>query len=317
MNKSVEHYISNLLFLHDCVIIPKFGGFVANQRSAQLNKTTHSLSPPSKQILFNTNLKTNDGLLISHIANEEGITQEEAKKIVEIFSNKINTKLTKLKILRLSKIGLFTIGEEGNIIFSQDSTVNYNLDSFGMQTIIKKSIIQNNNSINKFEFSAQKIKTGSNIYRTFFRAAAIIIPLTALSYFSISQQEKITTVYMQMATFNPFNKSVIVDKNIVSNTEKTLRNSLEAVTNKNNVVEKNTATIISQKKYYIIAGSFREQKNAKRMLAKLNKWEYNASLVKGDNLLRVSYASFNNRDNAILALNKIKRENSDAWLLTK
>ena len=45
MNKSVEHYISNLLFLHDCVIIPKFGGFVANQRSAQLNKTTHSLSP--------------------------------------------------------------------------------------------------------------------------------------------------------------------------------------------------------------------------------------------------------------------------------
>ena len=107
-----------------------------------------------------------------------------------------------------------------------------------MQTIIKKSIIQNNNSINKFEFSAQKIKTGSNIYRTFFRAAAIIIPLTALSYFSISQQEKITTVYMQMATFNPFNKSVIVDKNIVSNTEKTLRNSLEAVTNKNNIVEK-------------------------------------------------------------------------------
>ena len=56
---------------------------------------------------------------------------------------------------------------------------------------------------------------------------------------------------MQMATFNPFNKSVIVDKNIVSNTEKTLRNSLEAVTNKNNIVEKNTATIISQK-YYII-----------------------------------------------------------------
>ena len=316
MNKSVEHYISNLLFLHDCVIIPKFGGFVANQRSAQLNKTTHSLSPPSKQILFNTNLKTNDGLLISHIANEEGITQEEAKKIVEIFSNKINTKLTKLKILRLSKIGLFTIGEEGNIIFSQDSTVNYNLDSFGMQTIIKKSIIQNNNSINKFEFSAQKIKTGSQIFTELFSSSSNYYPIDN-AILHISQQEKITTVYMQMSTFNPFSSSVIVDKNIVSNTEKTLRNSLEAVTNKNNVVEKNTATIISQKKYYIIAGSFREQKNAKRMLAKLNKWEYNASLVKGDNLLRVSYASFNNRDNAILALNKIKRENSDAWLLTK
>ena len=60
-----------------------------------------------------------------------------------------------------------------------------------------------------------------------------------------------------------------------------------------------------------------KQKNAKRMLAKLNKWEYNASLVKGDGLLRVSYAKFNNKDNAILALNKIKQENSEAWLLTK
>ena len=234
-----------------------------------------------------------------------------------MFSDKINTKLTNFKVLRLSKIGLLTIGKEGNIIFSQDSTVNYNLDSFGMQTIIKKSIIQNNNSINKIEFSAQKIKTSNNIYRTFFRAAAIFIPLIALSYFSISQQEKITTVYMQMATFNPFNSTEIVDKNIVSNTEKKSRNSLEAVINKNNVIEKKTATIMLRKKYYIIAGSFREQKNAKRMLAKLNKWEYNASLVKGDNLLRVSYASFNNRDNAILALNKIKQENSDAWLLTK
>ena len=63
MNKSVVHYISELLFLHDCVIVPEFGGFIGNRKSAQLNKTTNSLTPPSKQILFNTNLKTNDGLL--------------------------------------------------------------------------------------------------------------------------------------------------------------------------------------------------------------------------------------------------------------
>ena len=33
--------------------------------------------------------------------------------------------------------------------------------------------------------------------------------------------------------------------------------------------------------------------------------------------MRVSYDSFNNREDAILALNKIKQENSAAWLLTK
>ena len=80
MNKSVENYISELLFLHDCVIMPEFGGFVGNQKSAQLNKSTGALIPPSKQILFNPNLKTNDGLLIAHIANQEGITQNMAKQ---------------------------------------------------------------------------------------------------------------------------------------------------------------------------------------------------------------------------------------------
>ena len=55
MNKPVEHYISELLFLHDCVILPDFGGFVGNPQSAKLNKITGILSPPSKQILFNAN----------------------------------------------------------------------------------------------------------------------------------------------------------------------------------------------------------------------------------------------------------------------
>ena len=97
MNKMVEHYISELLFLHDCVILPNFGGFVGNPQSAKLNKTTGVLSPPSKQILFNTNLKTNDGLLITHISNQEGITQEQAKNEVGNYATKIADKLTIFK----------------------------------------------------------------------------------------------------------------------------------------------------------------------------------------------------------------------------
>ena len=316
MNKSVEHYIYELLFIHDCVIVPKFGGFVASQKPAQLNRTTHSLSPPSKQILFNTNLKTNDGLLISHIVNEESITQEKARKNVEIFSNESSSKLSNLKVLRLTKIGLFRLSDEGNIIFSQDSKTNYNLDSFGMQSTYNKSIIRKTETTKQVEVTLQRIKNTNISTRTFLRAAAIIIPLVALSYLSISQQERINEVYTQMATLNPFTSAKTGNKMMPSNTEITLKPRIEATPN-NNIEEISPVTIISQKTYYIIAGAFKKQKNAKRMLAKLNKWEYNASLVKGDGLLRVSYAKFNNKDNAILALNKIKQENSEAWLLTK
>ena len=53
------------------------------------------------------------------------------------------------------------------------------------------------------------------------------------------------------------------------------------------------------------------------MLNKLNRWNYNSEIVEGGNLLRVSYDSFYNRDEAVVALNKIKQENPEAWLLTK
>ena len=53
MNKPVSYYISELLFLHDCVVLPEFGGFVGNNQSAKLNTITGELLPPSKQLLFN------------------------------------------------------------------------------------------------------------------------------------------------------------------------------------------------------------------------------------------------------------------------
>lgn len=317
MNKSVAHYISELLFLHDCVIVPDFGGFVGNRKSAQLNKTTGALTPPSKQILFNTNLKTNDGLLIAHIANQEGITQKIAKQNIKLFSNESNTKLSTSKVLRIAKIGLFTVGKEGNIIFLQDSSTNYSLDAFGMKPTYNKSVVRKTETKKQVEVTVQTIRTTSRNPKVLFRAAAVIIPLVALSYLSISQQEKINNVYAQMATFNPFASTETVEKVIEPAAEKTLEIEVEATPTSKVIEEESIPIIILQKTYYIIAGAFAEQKNANNMLAKLNKWDYNATIVEGGNLLRVSYDTFDNRGKAILALNKIKQENPEAWLLTK
>ena len=211
MNKTVEHYISELLFLHDCVILPNFGGFVGNPQSAKLNKTTEMLSPPSKQILFNANLKTNDGLLITHISNQEGITQEIAKNEVENYATKIADKLTKSKVLRIDKIGLFTLGKEGNIIFLQDSVNNYSLDSFGMKATHNKAVVRETIIEEKVTATIQTIRTQSNNPKAFLRAAAVIIPLIALSYISITQQDKINNVYTQMASLNPFENNIIAE----------------------------------------------------------------------------------------------------------
>ena len=85
------------------------------------------------------------------------------------------------------------------------------------------------------------------------------------------------------------------------------------------VIEEEVVPIITLQKttYYIIAGAFAEKKNANKMLEKLKKWNYNTKLVPGGSLLRVSYNSFTNKTEALIALHEIKQENSDAWLLTQ
>jgi hypothetical protein len=313
MNKTVDHYISELLFLHDCIILPDFGGFVGNPQSAKLNKITGILTPPSKQILFNTNLKTNDGLLITHIANKEDVLQDVAKNEVESYITKITEKLNASKVLRIDKIGLFTLGKEGNIIFLQDSANNYSLDAFGMKAMHNKAIVREIIVEKKVAATIKTIRTHSNSPRAFLRAAAVIIPLVALSYLTISQQDNINTIYTQMAGLNPFETKAIVEPvvEIIPNIK------VEVEATPIMIEEESIPIIISQKTYYIIAGAFAEQRNANKMLAKLNKWNYNAEIVEGDNLLRVSYNSFYNRDEAVLALTKIKQENPEAWLLTK
>jgi hypothetical protein len=271
MNKSVSNYISELLFIHDCVIVPDFGGFVGNQRSAQLNKATGSLTPPSKQVLFNKNLRINDGLLITHIANQEDIPQKVAKKNVQIFADESNAKLSTSKVLRIQKIGLFTVGKEGNILFLQDSTINYSLDSFGMKPTYNKSITRKKEK--SVEKITQKIRN-TNINAGFFmRAAAIIIPLLALTYLSISQQDRINNIYAQMATFNPFYSAKVLEEfepiNKIESKIKSAKNEdIENLPVDIVEEEKTSPLFLSDKTYYIIAGAFAEHKNANKMLKK-------------------------------------------------
>ncbi len=63
----ITQLISELLYRHDCVIVPGFGGFVSRSHSAGFNKGNNLLFPPAKHILFNRNLIHNDGLLITSL----------------------------------------------------------------------------------------------------------------------------------------------------------------------------------------------------------------------------------------------------------
>ncbi len=319
MKKSVDIYISELLFLHDCVIIPEFGGFVGNNRSATLNEISGTIYPPSKEILFNKNLNKNDGLLINHIALSERITNDESKNILSDFVNKINTRLKTVRTFRIEKVGLFSVGLDNNILFLQDSFINYNMNSFGLSS-------EKSKKTNKIEKEVEKIITPISTKegrRKSWRAAAILIPIIGLSLISITQEDKINNIYSQMATMNPLsvfeteNKEVEDTKQIEETSEIKIVPEItetKEIVVKEIVIEEKSL----EKKYFIIAGSFGEEENANRLVKQLQSESFDAEII-GTNkngLFRVAFDGFTTKEEALISLQKLKSDNKSGWILS-
>ena len=314
MKNTIDTYISELLFLHDCVIIPNLGGFVGNNKSAIINESSGTIYPPSKEILFNKNLTTNDGLLISHIAIKESISSNKAKELAEEYVKNINEKLKKIRTFRIEKVGLLSVGIDGNILFLQDSFTNYNLNSFGLKSEKTKKVDKIEKQIDAI-IQPITTKTGR---RKVWRAAAILLPIIGLSLISITQEDKINNIYSQMANLNPF---YIFESEPTTKEIDTKTIELEPIEIIKEVIETPIIVIedkIIEKNFHLIAGAFSKETNAEKFVLKLQNDNYNSSIVgktKGG-LIRVCFDSFATKEEATTALNILKSDNKSAWILS-
>ena len=312
MKNTIEHYISQLLYTNDCVILIGFGGFVCSNTTSKLNRQTGLLSPPNRSILFNNQLIDNDGLLINQIAKTEEISQERAKDLVLKFVEKNTTNLKKYRSLRFNKIGLFTLKNDNTIVFTQDLANNYNLDSFGMQSAVFTSVKRDNSEIIEGQLKIIKQKNNFSSKRL-LKVAAILIPLIGISLVSLTQQKNINSIYTQMADLNPFNTEVEENTSIaIAEINKKVNTPILNIEIDNTDMK----PVLVEQKHYIIAGAFSVEKNATKMMNKLNRWNYNSTIINNKSIMRVSYDSFTTKNQAINALVSIRKENPDAWILS-
>jgi len=312
MKNTIEHYISQLLYTNDCVILIGFGGFVCSNTTSKLNRQTGLLSPPNRSILFNNQLIDNDGLLINQIAKTEEISQERAKDLVLKFVEKNTTNLKKYRSLRFNKIGLFTLKNDNTIAFTQDLATNYNLDSFGMQSAFFTNVKRDNSEIIEGQLKIIKQKNNFSSKRL-LKVAAILIPLIGISLVSLTQQKNINSIYTQMADLNPFNTEVEENTSIaIAEINKKFNTPILNIEIDNTDMK----PVLVEQKHYIIAGAFSVEKNATKMMNKLNRWNYNSTIINNKSIMRVSYDSFTTKNQAINALVSIRKENPDAWILS-
>lgn len=136
----IDGYIRELLFREDCVIIPGFGGFVSNYRPARIQRESHTFTPPMKEIGFNPDLNHADFMLADEVAEQEGISREEARSEVDQYVARLKQKLANGDRVFVEGVGSFALDLENEIRFSADLGVNFLMDAFGLMPFHLKEI---------------------------------------------------------------------------------------------------------------------------------------------------------------------------------
>lgn len=127
--------IQQLLHDYDCVIIPGFGGLVAQPQSAQVNTITRQIYPRSKKIAFNQNLLNNDGLLAEFISRKEKCTYAEAVLQIQALVKQLHQELADKNVVDLEHVGTLRFDGENKLIFSASRNESFLYDSYGLKPV--------------------------------------------------------------------------------------------------------------------------------------------------------------------------------------
>ena len=128
----ISNYIRELLLLNDCVILPGFGGFISQYQPAFFDEEQSAFQPPSKKIVFNSQLIHNDGLLINYISVVNRISYSEAKNLVSDFICNLYIELDKNNTVFFDALGSFRYDEHHALYFEAEKNVNLLQDAFGL-----------------------------------------------------------------------------------------------------------------------------------------------------------------------------------------
>ena len=133
-------HIRPLLRDHDCVIIPDFGGLVADVSSARAQPGRQALSPPTKLVAFNQALTRNDGLLVDALSQHLGLPIAEARECVRAAVAGLQQELDDNNRTELPGIGIFRRAAGRGLAFEYTGTDNLLAASFGLPELAARPV---------------------------------------------------------------------------------------------------------------------------------------------------------------------------------
>jgi nucleoid DNA-binding protein len=317
----ITAFIRELLFGHDCVIVPGFGGFIGNYTPARIDKNSGTFYPPVKQISFNRNLNHNDGLLVGRISGYLNINYGDARNSVEEFVGELRRKLEKGEKVVFDNIGSFVNNQEGNVQFEPDTNVNYHLDSYGLESFqclplegydVRKRIIRH--------VEKDPVKQASR--RKILWRAAVIIPFLSIVV-AVSLNTDFFKAKTEATTMNPLvtaefehNKKA-VDEGINNESAK-IEENVNPISEEPATPEVVVPVAAEANVYCLITGSFKSEENAVSQVNILKAEGFTPDILAAPNgFYRVSAMMCSDLNIALTKKDSISKKFPGTWISRK
>ncbi len=334
----IDKHISALLYDHDCIIVPDFGGFVSSYAPAKVHPTQHIFHPPHKNITFNKHLKSNDGLLASQISRSENKTFTEANSILASFVSESTSAFKRGEKITLECIGSLYMDVERNIQFEPDHSTNYLTEAYGMTSLqslpVKREGLQDR--IEKGFIDRKAIPQKKGKMKVYSRAGAIFTILVIALAGSIIFLSTRTGVLKEISysSLNPFVEKTKIVSSVKDHVppkppandsvHKAITPPPGEVVIKNHEPDKTAVSVNGVKtakkyKYHIVSGCFKIKSNALNFLAKMKSKNFNATILgqNKDGLYVISCGDYAQKEEAYTELARVRSQNMEAWMLAE
>ena len=310
----LQQYIKELLYRHECVTVPNFGAFLTRTINVLIQPDTGVFTPPRKEVSFNHLLKSNDGILAQYMAQKENVSYEQALRKIEkeviVWKQRLQT-----QHLTFAGIGEMRLNPQKKINFSPFGSINFDLNSYGLSSFIRKSIftppivtekpkpitiMENENKDDLMFTPAENENKRSPIMRYAIIGVVGISLIGAVYYFG-----------NQYIADEKAKATEMAQKKIKSNVQKATFD-LGALSEMDVTLEANPEVIedapMAQTYFSVIAGSYRSMENAKKKLAQLQAEGFDAAFteVNPEGLHRVAYGRFASKREALNLHNYIR-----------
>ena len=300
----LDFYISELLYSHDCVIVPGLGGFVTHERGAFLNPAQHTFAPPARKVAFNAGLRISDGILAHAISRTRGISFQDAMDLIQLVVEDIVQRLKSGETVLIEKVGTLVYDKEMNLQFEPEVNENYLPSSFGL-TMINSPAIRREEK-HAIKPVKQRLSKKEAVSRKSRWRLLELVPAAAILALLAFNPKVTRDLNASLASFVPFNTSTTVTEpspvqspaaeftaseevqiatpevNAESHTSAPDESTpiAEAVADTTRVV---TSVVINKAapvsgNYLVIGGCFREEANAQKFIQQASEAGFDARI---------------------------------------